>query len=84
MSYRWIDTDQAVAEYVGLLLSEPRYAMDTEFHAEHRWLPELYLVQIQIPGGDTWIVDPLIDCTVSPRNRCGDLNPRPSSGPGAM
>lgn len=38
----------------------PRVAMDTEFHAEHRWLPELYLVQIQIPGGDTWIVDPLV------------------------
>jgi ribonuclease D len=41
-------------------------AIDTEFHAERRYVPELYLVQIHVPGGpgepgDTWIVDPLRD-----------------------
>lgn len=36
----------------------PRVAIDTEFHAERRFLPELYLVQIQVDGGPTWIVDP--------------------------
>ncbi|MCA9493013.1 MAG: hypothetical protein KC621_23945, partial [Myxococcales bacterium] len=42
------------------ILGAPRIAIDTEFHAEHRWLPELYLVQIAIPGGDAWIVDPKV------------------------
>lgn len=36
-----------------------RIALDTEFHAERRYLPRLYLVQIHIEGGDTWLVDPL-------------------------
>jgi ribonuclease D len=40
-----------------------RIAIDTEFHAERRYLPELYLVQLHVdrgePGGPTWIVDPL-------------------------
>ena len=40
-----------------------RIAIDTEFHAERRFVPELYLVQIHVdrgdPAGPTWIVDPL-------------------------
>ncbi|MEQ1564969.1 MAG: HRDC domain-containing protein [Myxococcota bacterium] len=36
-----------------------RIAIDTEFHAERRYVPELYLVQVQVDGGPTWIVDPL-------------------------
>lgn len=38
-----------------------RLALDTEFHAERRWLPELFLVQLRIDGGGTWLVDPLIE-----------------------
>ncbi len=37
-----------------------RLAIDTEFHAERRYLPALYLVQVGLPGGETWILDPLI------------------------
>ena len=64
MSYRWIDTDQAVAEYVGLLLSEPRYAMDTEFHRERTYFPKLALVQIA-GAGEIVLIDPLA-CDLSP------------------
>lgn len=39
----------------------PWLAIDTEFHAERHYSPRLYLVQIHLPGGDTWILDPLID-----------------------
>jgi ribonuclease D len=36
-----------------------RVAVDTEFHAERRYWPELFLVQVQVPGADAWILDPL-------------------------
>ena len=41
-----------------------RIAVDTEFHAERRYVPELYLVQFHVEGtgsdpGETWILDPL-------------------------
>jgi ribonuclease D len=36
-----------------------RVGVDTEFHAERRFVPELYLVQLQVDDGPTWIVDPL-------------------------
>lgn len=42
------------------ILEAPRIAVDTEFHAEHRWLPDLHLLQIAIPGGEAWIVDPQV------------------------
>ncbi len=37
----------------------PRVAVDTEFHAERRYLPKLYLVQLHLDDGTTWLVDPL-------------------------
>ena len=51
----------ARAEWVGL---------DTEFHAERRWLPRLFLLQVQVPGGTTWLFDPLEDGGIRP---LGDL-----------
>ena len=38
-----------------------RVAIDTEFHAERRYLPALYLVQLRITDGETWLLDPLIE-----------------------
>lgn len=35
-----------------------RVSIDTEFHAEHRYRPELMLVQIGAPNGEVWILDP--------------------------
>jgi ribonuclease D len=44
------------------LQSARRVGVDTEFHAERRFLPELFLVQLRIDAGEaepsTWIVDP--------------------------
>ena len=64
MTYRWIDTDQGVAEYVERLLTEPRYAMDTEFHRERTYFPKLALVQIA-GAGEIVLIDPLA-CDLSP------------------
>ena len=64
MTYRWIDTDEGVAQYVTRLLDEPRYAMDTEFHRERTYFPKLALVQIA--GADEIVlIDPLA-CDLSP------------------
>ena len=35
-----------------------RVALDTEFHAERRYYPELMLVQFGFEDGSTWVVDP--------------------------
>lgn len=64
MTYRWIDTDQGVAEYVEGLLDQPRYALDTEFHRERTYFPKLALVQIATPA-EIVLIDPLA-CDLSP------------------
>jgi len=48
-------------ELIDQLGRAERVAVDTEFHAERRYIPELFLVQVQIPGADGWIIDPLVD-----------------------
>lgn len=48
-----------LAEATAQLLAAPRLAVDTEFHAERRYRPQLLLVQVHADGGDTWIFDPL-------------------------
>ena len=50
------------------LLSDPRplqdlpnntlLAIDTEFHSERRYTPELHLIQVQKENGPPWLVDP--------------------------
>jgi ribonuclease D len=47
------------------LAGASRVTVDTEFHAERRWLPTLYLVQLGLDDGTVWIVDPLIDGLVA-------------------
>ncbi len=61
MSQPQVATLDDVAELQQALLQSPRIALDTEFHAERRWLPVLYLVQIALPDGSVWVLDPLID-----------------------
>ncbi|HCH61512.1 MAG: hypothetical protein CL927_10040 [Deltaproteobacteria bacterium] len=41
------------------LSSEPMLALDTEFHAERRYRPDLMLVQIAAPAGRVFTIDPL-------------------------
>ncbi|MCB9680277.1 MAG: HRDC domain-containing protein [Alphaproteobacteria bacterium] len=48
-----------VAQAAASIAAASQVAVDTEFHAEGRYLPRLFLVQIAIPGGPVWIVDAL-------------------------
>lgn len=64
MTYRWIDSSDEVAQYVQRLLSEPRYALDTEFHRERTYFPKLALIQIA-GAGEIVLIDPLA-CDLSP------------------
>lgn len=51
--------DEATLRAMVLALEAvPRVAIDTEFHAEHRYRPELMLVQIAAPTGEVWVIDP--------------------------
>lgn len=59
MALRIATTDD-LPRLASLVTQAGRVAIDTEFHAERRYLPQLLLVQIHLPGGDTWVVDPLV------------------------
>ncbi|MEI7548155.1 MAG: HRDC domain-containing protein, partial [Actinomycetota bacterium] len=64
MTYRWITTESDLADYVTRLLSQPRYALDTEFHRERTYFPKLALLQIA-DAEQTVLIDPLT-CDLSP------------------
>ena len=55
---RWVADGRALDELVATLLPEPAYALDTEFHREKTYFPELALVQIAWPTGLA-LIDPL-------------------------
>ncbi|MGD9995840.1 MAG: ribonuclease D [Ilumatobacteraceae bacterium] len=46
MTHRWIASDDELAEVIDILVAEPRYAIDTEFHRERTYYPKLALVQL--------------------------------------
>jgi len=46
MSPQWIDDDNALDLAIDEILAEDRYAIDTEFHREKTYYPQLALVQI--------------------------------------
>ena len=56
--YRYVDSGAGLREVVGALVSEPRYALDTEFHRERTYRPQAALIQIAWPG-DLVLIDPL-------------------------
>lgn len=58
MTHRWVDSQHEFEALVDLLSTQPRYAIDTEFHRERTYYPKLALVQV---GWDDQIVlvDPL-------------------------
>jgi ribonuclease D len=53
-----IDSRAALDDVVAQLLTEPMYALDTEFHRERTYYPKLALVQIAWKGGLV-LIDPL-------------------------
>ena len=63
MTYRWITTTADLEQYVGRLVTETRYALDTEFHRERTYFPKLALVQIA-GAGEIVLIDPL-SCDLS-------------------
>lgn len=50
------DVERAVSE----IRQAEFVAIDTEFHAERRYIPQLYLVQVHIPGGSIFGIDPMV------------------------
>lgn len=58
MTDRWIDRQADLDDLLDELVTEPRYAIDTEFHREKTYFPRLALVQIAWPGGLV-LIDPL-------------------------
>ena len=70
MTHRWIASDREVERFVEQASSEPRYALDTEFHRERTYFPKLALVQIAAVG-EIVLIDPL-GCDLSPLKRLFD------------
>lgn len=58
VSARWIDEAAALDEVISSARSEPRYALDTEFHRERSYYPKLALVQIAW-ANEIALIDPL-------------------------
>lgn len=60
--HRWIDTAAGLAALVEEIVDEPELAVDTEFHRERTFWPQVSVVQIGWPGGiallDALAVDP--------------------------
>jgi len=56
--YRYVDSSAGLREVVGALVTESRYALDTEFHRERTYRPQAALIQIAWPG-DLVLIDPL-------------------------
>lgn len=56
---RLIAAPEDLDELVEALEGATDVALDTEFHAERRYRPELLLVQLAVPGRGHWVIDPL-------------------------
>jgi ribonuclease D len=67
LQFRWIDRQGDLDDLIGVLETEPRYALDTEFHRERTYYPKLALVQVawRTPKGqELALIDPLaVDVT---------------------
>ena len=61
----YIDTPQALREMIARLSTEKQLCVDTEFHSENRFRPQLMLLQIADMQQNAWIIDP-IQCDITP------------------
>jgi len=55
---RWIDSPEALSRFLSEIQQAPAWAIDTEFHREERFRPQLALVQIS-DGKRCGLIDPL-------------------------
>lgn len=58
MTFLLVDSGEKLNDLLDVLVSEPRIALDTEFHRERTYFPRLALVQVAWSGGVA-IIDPL-------------------------
>jgi len=58
MKFDWISSDQELIEVLVEIQQEERYALDTEFHREKTYFPQLALIQLKW-GKQIALVDPL-------------------------
>jgi len=58
LSWEWIDDDAHLREFVAHAVGCDAYHIDTEFHRERTYFPQLALVQIEA-GGRLVLIDPL-------------------------
>ncbi len=56
--YRYVDSARQLRDVVDALCAEPRFALDTEFHSERTYVPQVALIQIAWPG-NVVLIDPL-------------------------
>lgn len=62
--HRWVDRQDELELVIDELLTQDRYAIDTEFHRERTYFPTLALVQLGWGDGELVLVDPLaVDIT---------------------
>lgn len=57
--FDWIDTQQGLEQVVEELLGVDAYALDTEFHRERTYFPQLALLQIAWEPDHLVLIDPL-------------------------
>ena len=67
LTYRWVDTEEGLADVVESLCAVDAFALDTEFHRERTYYPRLALIQIAW-GDDLVLIDPL-EVDVSPLDK---------------
>lgn len=60
-----VESREALTDLCNRLSRSPAVALDTEFHSERRFWPELFLVQLADTTG-AWLVDPLAVRDLSP------------------
>jgi len=52
VTHRWVDTSAALTELIDQLVDRPAIALDTEFHRERTYHPQLALLQLGWQEGD--------------------------------
>jgi ribonuclease D len=58
MKAMWVEDDQTLGQVISEILQLDRYALDTEFHREKTYFPQLALIQLKW-GAKIALVDPL-------------------------
>ena len=59
VEFEWVDDAATLDDLVARLVAVPVYGIDTEFHRERTYWPQVALVQLSWPGGGVALVDPL-------------------------